>query len=301
MRQGLEVGGERGPEAVDVAAVAAERRARSPPSRRRRRPRGGRRRGGGPAGGRGRRHAGRRTGSQPPYRHVGRRSIARTARDPIGDGARLRSWTCARGSPASTPPCWPASSSRSSAGVPLERWTDPAGAGGSSIAWLAFHTAYHEDLAVNAVLRAATARAARAARRARPRRPSRRPSGSARPSSPSSPRRSTSTPSSPTCATSTTPRPCWLATLDPRRARRRRRRRRPRARAAGVDEADVPWLLPDVGRQAGGVVRAVGGDRPSRQPPRRDGVGPQPPRPEPVLTPALDEPDSPVSPRARSR
>ena len=37
--------------------------------------------------------------------------------------------------------------------VPLERWTDPAGDGGSSIAFLAFHTAYHEDLAVNAVLR----------------------------------------------------------------------------------------------------------------------------------------------------
>lgn len=37
--------------------------------------------------------------------------------------------------------------------VPLDRWTDPVGAGGSSIAWLAFHIAYHEDLAVQAVLR----------------------------------------------------------------------------------------------------------------------------------------------------
>jgi hypothetical protein len=37
--------------------------------------------------------------------------------------------------------------------VPPECWSDPAGAGGSSIAFLAFHTAYHEDLAVNAVLR----------------------------------------------------------------------------------------------------------------------------------------------------
>jgi hypothetical protein len=36
--------------------------------------------------------------------------------------------------------------------VPLERWLDSAGDGGSSIAWLAFHTAYHEDVAVNAVL-----------------------------------------------------------------------------------------------------------------------------------------------------
>jgi DinB superfamily len=39
--------------------------------------------------------------------------------------------------------------------VPRERWTDQAGDGGSSIAFLAFHTAYHEDLAVNAVLRGA--------------------------------------------------------------------------------------------------------------------------------------------------
>jgi hypothetical protein len=36
--------------------------------------------------------------------------------------------------------------------VPLERWLDSGGKGGSSIAWLAFHTAYHEDVAVNAVL-----------------------------------------------------------------------------------------------------------------------------------------------------
>jgi len=39
------------------------------------------------------------------------------------------------------------------AAVPAERWRDPAGVGGSSIAFLAFHTAYHEDLAVNGVLR----------------------------------------------------------------------------------------------------------------------------------------------------
>jgi hypothetical protein len=36
--------------------------------------------------------------------------------------------------------------------VPLERWVDSGGDGGSSIAWLAFHTSYHEDVAVNAVL-----------------------------------------------------------------------------------------------------------------------------------------------------
>jgi hypothetical protein len=32
--------------------------------------------------------------------------------------------------------------------VPLERWTEQAGGDGSSIAWLRFHTAWHEDLAV---------------------------------------------------------------------------------------------------------------------------------------------------------
>jgi len=36
--------------------------------------------------------------------------------------------------------------------VPPERWTDQAGGGGSSIAFLTFHVAYHEDLAVGAVL-----------------------------------------------------------------------------------------------------------------------------------------------------
>lgn len=39
--------------------------------------------------------------------------------------------------------------------VPPELWKEPAGEGGSSIAFLAFHTSYHEDLAVNAVLRRA--------------------------------------------------------------------------------------------------------------------------------------------------
>jgi len=37
--------------------------------------------------------------------------------------------------------------------VPLERWVDPAGVGGSSIAFLSFHVAYHDDLAINGVLR----------------------------------------------------------------------------------------------------------------------------------------------------
>src|SRR5262245_38396874 len=32
--------------------------------------------------------------------------------------------------------------------VPRERWTEQAGGDGSSIAWLRFHTAWHEDLAV---------------------------------------------------------------------------------------------------------------------------------------------------------
>lgn len=37
--------------------------------------------------------------------------------------------------------------------VPPERWRDPAGEGGSSIASLALHTAYHEDVAVNTAVR----------------------------------------------------------------------------------------------------------------------------------------------------
>lgn len=36
--------------------------------------------------------------------------------------------------------------------VPLDLWKERVGAGGSSIAWLIFHTSLHEDLAVNAVL-----------------------------------------------------------------------------------------------------------------------------------------------------
>jgi hypothetical protein len=39
------------------------------------------------------------------------------------------------------------------ASVPLERWREQADGGGSSIAFLTFHVSYHEDLAVNAVLR----------------------------------------------------------------------------------------------------------------------------------------------------
>jgi hypothetical protein len=36
--------------------------------------------------------------------------------------------------------------------VPADRWRDPVGAGGSSIAYLLFHVSYHADLAVGAVL-----------------------------------------------------------------------------------------------------------------------------------------------------
>lgn len=36
--------------------------------------------------------------------------------------------------------------------VPVGRWCDPAGAGGSSIAALLFHTSYHADLAITAVV-----------------------------------------------------------------------------------------------------------------------------------------------------
>ena len=36
--------------------------------------------------------------------------------------------------------------------VPVDRWRDPAGTGGSSIAYLLFHVTYHADLAVGPVL-----------------------------------------------------------------------------------------------------------------------------------------------------
>jgi hypothetical protein len=37
--------------------------------------------------------------------------------------------------------------------VPADRWRDPVGDGGSSIAYLLYHVTYHEDLAINAVVR----------------------------------------------------------------------------------------------------------------------------------------------------
>jgi hypothetical protein len=37
--------------------------------------------------------------------------------------------------------------------VPLERWGEHADGGGSSIAWLVLHHSYHQDLAVNTVIR----------------------------------------------------------------------------------------------------------------------------------------------------
>jgi hypothetical protein len=42
--------------------------------------------------------------------------------------------------------------------VPLDRWRDPAGTGGSSIAYLLFHATYHADLAVGPVLAGEPAR-----------------------------------------------------------------------------------------------------------------------------------------------
>lgn len=37
--------------------------------------------------------------------------------------------------------------------VPVERWGEHADGGGSSIAWLVFHHTFHQDLAVNTVIR----------------------------------------------------------------------------------------------------------------------------------------------------
>jgi hypothetical protein len=39
--------------------------------------------------------------------------------------------------------------------VPADRWRERAGAGGSSIAWLVLHTAWHEDLAMRAAVQGA--------------------------------------------------------------------------------------------------------------------------------------------------
>jgi len=36
--------------------------------------------------------------------------------------------------------------------VPPDRWHDPVGDGGSSLAWLTFHAAAHEDIAINGVV-----------------------------------------------------------------------------------------------------------------------------------------------------
>src|SRR6478752_1584872 len=37
--------------------------------------------------------------------------------------------------------------------IPVERWRETGGTGGSSVAWLLFHVRYHEDLAVSTVIR----------------------------------------------------------------------------------------------------------------------------------------------------
>ena len=65
----------------------------------------------------------------------------------------LAPWSCADWIVAEHAAAWTRFEQSVAAVVPLERWTDQVGDGGSSIAWLALHTALHEDLAVNAVLR----------------------------------------------------------------------------------------------------------------------------------------------------
>lgn len=60
----------------------------------------------------------------------------------------LRSWIAAEHASV-----WTRFEQGVGARVPLEMWKDPVGRGGSSIAYLLFHTTLHADLAVNAVLR----------------------------------------------------------------------------------------------------------------------------------------------------
>ena len=112
--------------------------------------------------------------------------------------------------------------------------------------------------------------------------PCRPPSGSASPSSPSSRRRSTSTASRRRAGRAPRPPPtAWPASTSPCG---RCRRTGPRASSVRRRRAAVPWLYTMWSRPPGGLVRPVGGDRPPCQPPRRDGVRPQPPGPLPVLT-----------------
>ena len=301
----LEVGRQRGPQALDVAAVAAERAHE--------------------AGRRGVVTDGAQVGveamgplevetggsqgvvqacvSTTPSARTGGRSIARTCRrgrDPAREpgqtaGMDLRSWIAAEHAAVLA-----RFEQSVVASVPLERWTDPAGTGGSSIAWLAFHTAFHEDLAVNAVLRRdADRRCTRSGRRSGWR------------TSPPSVGLGEAEQPELTAAldvdallgyvravhdTTAT----WLATLTDDDLDVADAGGPDGLARAGIAEADVPWLHRMWDGQAGGVVRAVGGHRPPRQPPRRDGVGPQPPRPQPVLTDGRRTGRH-VSPRAASR
>ena len=208
--------------------------------------------------------------------------------DVLGATGRLPGWTCGGGSPGSTRRSAARFGQSVVSVVPLERWGETGGVGGSSIAFLTFHVAYHEDVAVNAVLRGGPPVLRRLARRARlggldaPPRPGRGRTAGAHcgpgPGADSSP---TSTP----CTT-------------PRHVARRRRPRpssttSPDAAvglaAAASTERAVPWLYSMWTGRPASLVRAVGGHRPPCQPRRRDGLRAQPDGPVAVLSDTCTE------------
>ena len=158
--------------------------------------------------------------------------------------------------------------------VPLERWGETGGAGGSSIAFLTFHVAYHEDVAVNAVLRGgppvldtwrdelgiADLDGHIGLAEAEP----------AELTATLDMDRLLHYVAAVHDATASWLAAVDLARLDDHPGRRRRPRRGGRRR----DRRAVAVL--DVGRQAGVVVRPVGGHRSPCQPSRRDGLRAQP-------------------------
>ena len=174
---------------------------------------------------------------------------------------------------------------RSVAGiVPHDRWRDPAGAGGSSIAWLVLHTAYHEDVAVNAVVGAGEPLMTHWRGRLGLDRLAPHIGLGEAEDAVAHRRRSTSMPSSAYLREVHLHTAAWLDELDPAMLDAVAvERRGPRARR-GSPTPTFPWLHSMWADQPVAFYVRVGGDRPPHAARRRNGLGPQPARPQPVLT-----------------
>ena len=159
----------------------------------------------------------------------------------------------------------------------MDRWRDPAGVGGSSIAYLLFHVTYHADLAVGPVLAGDEPRLHEWRDRLG--------LGAVAIGGPGRDRghRADVTPRSRRAARVRRGRPRCDDRVDRARRSRHRRRCASRARAKWRIGGRRPLAARDVVGPAGVVLRAVGGDRPPRESPRRDGVGAEPARTQPVL------------------